>query len=85
MHVCFVVHFIVKICHDKAVNTSPGIVSNYTPDATQKEMNEASPFLRGKLAKVLSVRNIPELHFIYDETVEYATKIEKIITSIHKD
>ncbi len=48
-----------------------------------KEMNEASPFLRGKLAKVLEVRNIPELKFIYDETIEYATKIEKIIKDIH--
>ena len=51
----------------------------------EKEMNEASPFLRGKLAKVLEVRNIPELHFVYDETIEYATKIERIINNIHKD
>ena len=49
----------------------------------EKEMNEASPFLRGKLAKYLEVRNIPKLRFIYDETIEYATKIEKIIDSIH--
>ena len=51
----------------------------------EKEVNEASPFLRGKLAKVLDVRNIPELHFVYDETIEYATKIERIINNIHKD
>jgi len=51
----------------------------------EKEMKEASPFLRGKLAKVLEVRNIPELQFVYDETIEYATKIERIITNIHKD
>lgn len=49
-----------------------------------KEMNEAAPFLRGKLAKVLEVRNIPELRFIYDETIEYATNIERIIQEIHK-
>lgn len=51
----------------------------------EKEMKEASPFLRGKLAKVLEVRNIPELQFIYDETIEYATKIERIIKNINKD
>ncbi len=51
----------------------------------EKEMNEAAPFLRGKLAKVLEVRNIPELKFIYDETIAYATKIEKIITDIHNN
>jgi len=51
----------------------------------EKEMKEAAPFLRGKLARVLEVRNIPELQFIYDETIEYATKIERIITNINKD
>ena len=51
----------------------------------EKEMNEAAPFLRGKLAKVLEVRNIPELRFIYDDTIEYATKIERIISNIHKE
>lgn len=51
----------------------------------EKEMKEAAPFLRGKLAKVLEVRNIPELQFEYDETIEYATKIERIINNIHKD
>ena len=50
----------------------------------EKEMQEAAPYLRGKLAKVLKVRNIPELQFIYDETIEYANKIEKIISDIHK-
>jgi len=51
----------------------------------EKEMKEAAPFLRGKLAKVLEVRNIPELQFVYDETIEYATKIERIITNINKN
>ncbi len=50
----------------------------------EKEMNEASPFLRGRLAHHIEIRNIPELKFIYDETIEYATKIEKIIQEIEK-
>ena len=49
-----------------------------------KEINEAAPFLRGKLAKVIEIRNIPELKFVYDESIEYATKIEKIINDINK-
>lgn len=51
----------------------------------EKEANEAAPFLRGKLAKVLEVRNIPELRFVYDESIEYGNKIEKIITEIHHE
>lgn len=60
-------------------------ISELSHKDIEKEMKEAAPFLRGKLAKVLEVRNIPELQFIYDETIEYATKIERIITNINKD
>lgn len=60
-------------------------ISELTHKEVEEEMNEASPFLRGKLAKVLEVRNIPELKFIYDETIEYATKIERIINKIHTE
>lgn len=49
----------------------------------EKEMNEASPFLRGKLASHIEIRTIPELKFIYDEQIEYATKIERIIKDIN--
>lgn len=60
-------------------------ISELTHREIEKEMNEASPFLRGKLAKVLEIRNIPELKFIYDDTIEYATKIERIINKIHTE
>ena len=45
-------------------------ISNLTHKELERELNEAAPYLRGKLAKVLEVRNIPELHFVYDETIE---------------
>lgn len=60
-------------------------ISEMSHKEIEKEMMEAAPFLRGKLAKVLEVRNIPELQFEYDETIEYATRIERIITNINKD
>ncbi len=60
-------------------------ISDLSHKELEKEMNEAAPFLRGKLAKVLEVRNIPELRFIYDETIEYAAKIEKLIDKIHEE
>lgn len=49
-----------------------------------KEANEAAPFLRGKLAKVMEIRNTPELRFEYDESIEYAQNIENIINKIHE-
>ena len=60
-------------------------ISDMTHRELEKEVNEAAPFLRGKLAKVIEIRNIPELKFVYDESIEYASKIEKIITEIKED
>lgn len=60
-------------------------ISDMEHSILEKEMNEAAPYLRGCLAKVLKVRNIPELHFSYDETILYATKIESIINKIHAE
>ncbi len=60
-------------------------ISNMTHKELEKDVNEAAPFLRGKLAKVIEIRNIPELKFVYDESIEYASKIEKIITEIKED
>ncbi len=51
----------------------------------EKEVNEASPYLRGCLAKVIDIRNIPELKFEYDESIEYANNIEKIIEKINNN
>lgn len=76
------VHVSKDLSYAKVYFTS---ISKLTPREAEKEMKEAAPFLRGKLAKVLEVRNIPELQFIYDETIEYATKIERIISNINKD
>lgn len=49
----------------------------------EKEVNEASGFIRGFLSKKLDIRNTPVLKFEYDESVEYASHIEEIIKEIH--
>lgn len=48
----------------------------------EKEVNEASSFIRGKLSERLDIRHTPELKFIYDKSIAYGEKIEKIIKSI---
>ena len=60
-------------------------ISDMEHKEIEKEVNEASPFLRGCLAKVIEIRNIPELKFVYDESIAYGNKIEKIITDLHKN
>lgn len=51
----------------------------------ESEVNEAASFIRGKLSNKLEVRHTPELKFIYDKSIEYGERIEKIIDSIEKE
>ena len=53
-------------------------------DETLKALNNASSFIRGELAKRIEIRHIPELKFIYDESVFYGEKIDKIIDEINE-
>ena len=50
---------------------------------TLKALNNASGFIRKMLADRVELRHIPELTFIYDESIEYGKRIEEIIENIN--
>ena len=50
-----------------------------------KDINRASSFIRRELASRVDIRKIPELEFIYDESIEYGNKIEKLIEELKED
>ena len=50
-----------------------------------KDLNNAAGFFRSLLAERLEVRHTPELRFIFDESIEYGAKIEKIISELHEE
>lgn len=50
-----------------------------------KDLNNASGFFRSLLADRLIMRHTPELRFIFDESIEYGMKIEKIIEELHEE
>lgn len=54
-------------------------------DSTLKALNDAKKFIRRVLADRVEVRHIPELEFVYDESIEYGKKIENIIEDIHNN
>ena len=58
-------------------------LSNLDKKVLNKEVNEASSFLRGKLSDVLDIRHTPILKFIYDESLDYEKRIEEIIDSLN--
>lgn len=51
----------------------------------EREMEEAAPFIRKELAEKMDLRNTPKLKFVYDESINYANNIERIIKEIHEE
>ena len=49
------------------------------------DLNNASSFFRTLLSQRIDIRHTPELKFIFDESIEYGQKIEKIIEGFHKE
>ena len=50
-----------------------------------KDLNNAAGFFRSLLAERLQIRHTPELRFIFDESIEYGQKIQKIIEKLHEE
>lgn len=51
---------------------------------TMKSLRNASAYIRKILADRIDVRHIPELEFVYDESIEYGKNIENKIKEIHE-
>ena len=52
---------------------------------TLSALKDASGYIRHELRERIDIRQIPELEFVYDESIEYGNKIEKIIDKLHED
>lgn len=44
-----------------------------------KALRRAAPFLRSRLAKMMRMRHVPELHFAHDDSVEKGSHIDELI------
>ena len=62
-------------------------VSIYDPNEQKKRdtfkiLVENAGYIRHELSKVLSIRTVPELRFVMDESMEYGDKIDKLLKGI---
>ena len=57
-------------------------MSSLSKEEIEKEVNEASHFIRGRLSERVDMRHTPELKFLYDESIAYGERIEKIIKDL---
>ena len=52
---------------------------------TLKALKNAAGFIRRELCNRVDIRHMPELEFVFDESIEYGKKIENIIEKIHEN
>ena len=50
-----------------------------TAKATFSVIVEHAGFIRHELAQTMRSRTVPELHFLWDDTMEYGAKIDRLI------
>ena len=59
---------------------------NEDKEKITKELNQATGFIRSILKKrKLDIRIMPELKFIYDDSMEYGNNIDNLIDKIKKE
>jgi ribosome-binding factor A len=51
----------------------------HTPDEVGEGLNRAAGFLRGELGRALQLRHAPKLEFVYDQQIENADKLTRLI------
>ncbi len=51
---------------------------------TMNALKNAKGFIRKELAERMELRHMPELEFVYDESIAYGQRIEQKIKEIHE-
>ena len=52
--------------------------------ATQKRLDEITKMVRFELAKKIDQKYVPEIRFVYDDTLERANRIEELLNNLDK-
>ena len=61
------------------------VLNESEKDNVIKLLNKASNFIERELSKRIDIRKMPNIMFVYDESLEYAANIENIIESIENN
>ncbi len=54
-------------------------VLNGEPEVVTDLLNTAASYLRTALARTLTIRTVPKLHFIYDHSIEQGMRLSRLI------
>jgi len=63
-----------KIYYSAPLNNDPAAAKSL-----QTGLEKSAGFLRGQLAKRMLLRTVPQLHFVYDASIDRGMKLSKLI------
>ncbi|KTD28085.1 MULTISPECIES: 30S ribosome-binding factor RbfA [Legionella] len=58
-------------------------VLNADKEKTASILNSAASYLRTALARSVKLRTVPQLHFVYDESIEYGRRLSRLIDDLN--
>lgn len=61
------------------------VLNDSEKELALKALNKARGFIEMELSKRVEIRKMPELKFVYDESIEYSNNIENIIERINNN
>ena len=51
----------------------------------EKGLKSAAPYIRRELGKMLELRFVPQIRFVYDKSVAYGQKIDALLHQVRDD
>mgnify|MGYP005995288793 CR=1 FL=1 len=79
----FVTVCAVKVSKDLSYAKVYFTVFNGDPAEAASVLNNAASYLRTVLAKSLTMRTVPQLNFVYDESLEYGHRLSRLIDEVN--
>ena len=73
----------VDVTDDFSIAKIMSLFLNKNTKKSMEALEKSKGFIRSLLAKRLTIRKCPELHFILDTSLEYGNKIENIIDELN--
>lgn len=59
-------------------------VFNGDPQIAESILNASASYLRSLLAKILTTRTVPQLHFVFDKSLEYGSRLSRLIDQVNQ-
>ena len=79
----FVTISAVKVSADLSHAKVYFTVFNDDIEQTAAILNSAASYLRSALARTVKLRTVPQLHFVYDESIEYGRHLSRLIDDLN--